>query len=603
MTSLYPKYGWMRAGWAGVLCALCLLPLSSCTENKNPPLLPARFNVSLFSLSPDGSNIIGNSVPLEMNVDGCGNVSQAQVLYVGESEQPIVNVAFSPEKHSAKTTLETKHFTPFYPQHGIAVHLSLKARAKCEDGRVSDSLPLSISFLPVTSTFKPETGIAATDHFVAIGGINGTPTTFLGCSKDVTQQTFSLVHFDAENNLHSEINFGTNPLACNASTQISNPVNGGPNSGYRWAYTLGEDGRLFAFRLQGKQLVLDAAHAFPGLILRQFSMDSEGNAFVVVSSTKEYALFRLSPVANQARNFVKIPFSETLPSVAFPSPPLLLSGGIVLLPMWNVPMNATRGRLEIHSFTLNNDVLEAQCGVNEIGMPANPCPPIENIEFNPYRDVPMAPAAVLSKDGLRLFLAPADPNHNISDTPYAVVSYELKPSVDAASRHLYQPSLLAGGRANLFESPVTKLSLSKDGRFLVASTDTSIRFLDTTQGRETLPLGKPLTVSGKLYVTEHIHGPQGSGDSLILLNSPFFSPGDLFSKWLFGENFGWPTEAIAIDSPEKGELWRFSYGGSGDQPLNAIAVAIDEGGQMWMRRGAELVQLLPQTTYRNLRTP
>ncbi|MCL2179476.1 MAG: hypothetical protein FWB81_08745 [Cystobacterineae bacterium] len=581
---------------------MCASLLLACSDNKKNNPLPPRFDVSLYFHSV---NTIGHSLPLGIDVNGCSKVSHAQVLYAGENEQHLLDVHFpSSPPFSASATLETEHFNPFFPQHGIAIHLSLKARVTCEDGRVSDSLPQSLSFLPVASTVKREDGMAATDSFIALGGAHGIPTTFLGCSLDEKTGLSSLLHFDTQGNHVGEpLLLRDSRLLCEAHTQISTLHNG-----FRWAYRLGEAGSLFAFSLHNNMFAAGAARFFEADTLHQVAVDSNGNAFTVSGSLR-YFLSRYS-IGNQ-ENFSEIfSPSTTLRTVAFPVPPLVLESpyssaqGLVLLPVWTVPANSNKGNFVIASFIINNNgTLTPQCGTLQTGVSPEPCPSTPPIEFSRDKeDKPMAPAA-LSKDGSRLYLALL--NNNTS----TVAVYRLQQStrignatLDPRPRYVYEPSLEALPQANRFESPVTKLSLSRDERFLVASTDRSTRFLHRTQDGETLPtLGeKPLMVSGNLYVTEHIHGPNGS---LVILNSPFFpnNPDSLLAGMLFKEVFGWPTEAIAIDSPENGELWRFSHGGSGDHPQNALTVAIDEGGQMWMRRGVELIKLLPQTTYRNLR--
>jgi hypothetical protein len=61
-----------------------------------------------------------------------------------------------------------------------------------------------------------------------------------------------------------------------------------------------------------------------------------------------------------------------------------------------------------------------------------------------------------------------------------------------------------------------------------------------------------------------------------------------------------PTEAIAVDAPENGELYRFTFG-SGESPASAIAMGVDDNGQAWFRVGADQVKPLTLLEYRSAR--
>ena len=187
----------------------------------------------------------------------------------------------------------------------------------------------------------------------------------------------------------------------------------------------------------------------------------------------------------------------------------------------------------------------------------------------------------MSAAATRLYLSRGNSANN-----YFIDVYEVTP--DPLSNK--NPVLISAWGP--IESPITKMTLSKDERFLVASTLRTTYFLSTANNKLSL-LGEPFKISGTLYVTEHVHGPD---DSFIILGTPFFENYENYG-------YGWPLEAIAVDKPELGELWRFNYGGDGTVPSRAIAVAFDDDGRVWMRMGAKLAKLLPKEYYRKVITP
>jgi hypothetical protein len=541
-------------GKAWVVCALGLL---ACGEKKPLPLPEEPHRVSLTSTE---NHFVSNAIHLIAKVQGCDNITQAQLL---QENAPVTEIHF--EKGTALITLPYKAFEAFFPKLGIEAHLNLKARVQCENGRTSDSLPIGVSFFPVESTVERKN---AMQSFTAIGGAQGTPTTFLGCPQNPMDNLGPfLEHFDKQGNLLGQIY--TTPLqcACNAFTQINDAL-----SGLRWAYTPGNYAEsractLFAFRdnplhlVSGTNSTTNSSQSCNG-----FATDSNGNAFVVVVDRVGFQLFRISIQGEQSNS----PSYNSLAEVDFPAPPVVV-GDTLLLPIWRVGT----GTLEVLRFDISNPnsgtTLTYLCSFDNGPME----PSLPDCPVTPQLNSPATPAAVLSKDGTRLYVA----QRNAANNAF-VALYNLNPP---------NPSPLHIHSWGPFESPITQLSLSKNERFLVASTARTTYFFSTNPSADTL--GPPLTVSGSLYVSKHIHGPE-TDDSLILLGLPFFQE---------TRSYGWPLEAIAVDKPERGELWRFNYRGDGKLPLSALAVSVDEGGQMWMRMGLQLVNPLPQNHYRQLR--
>jgi hypothetical protein len=76
----------------------------------------------------------------------------------------------------------------------------------------------------------------------------------------------------------------------------------------------------------------------------------------------------------------------------------------------------------------------------------------------------------------------------------------------------------------------------------------------------------------------------------------------LLSGPVFDQRASYPIEAIAVDDPASGELWRFQYG-SGESPNAGLYLGVDESGQSWLRVGIDQVKPNPLKDYRTKRGP
>ena len=565
------------SGRAWVAFALLLL---ACGGKKAQP--PPEIPHSVFLVATE-NNFVGDAVRLNVSLHGCDEVLQAQVLH---EDTPVADFRF--ENNAAELTLPYTAFAPLYPELGIVAYLNLRARVKCDNGLVSESTPVGVSLFPAKSANERKDGITLMGNFFAIGGAGNAPTTFLGCAENYsTSQGPFLEHFDMYGKALGKIWVHTipskPPIQCNASTQIS-PL----TQGHRWAYTAGNYANgltcsLFAFRDNPLALVPNAYFTTgSGESCNGFSVDAEGNAFVVIVGDMGFGPARIS--ANGEVSWAWVTSPPALELANFPTPPVRV-GDHLLLPTWKAAGFAPdEGTLEVIQFDISNKssgkTLRTLCGTDSSPDPFNPvtrpCPSL--LPFRPTADsVNVGPATALSKNGKRLYVAWRNPFNKFFVDVYSLEEFTnpLPPKVA-----FWGP----------LDNTITTLSLSGDERFLVVSTPKTAYFLSTTpssDGSLQTLYAQPLTVSGTPIIYEHLHGPAGK-DNLILLAAP---PGR------------WPLEAIAVDKPESGELWRFKHIKDGQSLVNAIAAAIDEGGHMWMRTGDKLIELFPQSHYRELRTP
>ncbi|RKH12834.1 hypothetical protein D7X74_23025 [Corallococcus sp. CA047B] len=104
-------------------------------------------------------------------------------------------------------------------------------------------------------------------------------------------------------------------------------------------------------------------------------------------------------------------------------------------------------------------------------------------------------------------------------------------------------------------------------------------FLNADTGAIVNKDGKSVDASGTLQVVQVQLGRATSPEFYLLNGS---GPGEL------------PLEIVAVDSGEKGELFRYEVSSS-------LSCSVDNDNRLWMRTGNSLVQTLPLADYRKVR--
>jgi hypothetical protein len=106
-------------------------------------------------------------------------------------------------------------------------------------------------------------------------------------------------------------------------------------------------------------------------------------------------------------------------------------------------------------------------------------------------------------------------------------------------------------------------------------------FLNEATGQVRNFEGLPVTAAGALFA----HSVQpGNANDFYILNGPAG---------------GYPTEIVALDSPDWGELWRYELASGGELPQTALYLAVDEAGQAWVRSGGKQVKPFTLAQYRD----
>jgi hypothetical protein len=127
------------------------------------------------------------------------------------------------------------------------------------------------------------------------------------------------------------------------------------------------------------------------------------------------------------------------------------------------------------------------------------------------------------------------------------------------------------------------------GNYIAAMGPYAVYFLNAQLGTIVNLGEQPLRPEGSNIV---YGGQPGLGTDFYVLAGPVLGTGVA----------AYPTEIIATDRPESGELYRMQSG-SGESPTAANWIAIDDNAQPWFRVGIDLVKPLANTEYRNARGP
>jgi hypothetical protein len=529
----------MRAqAWRLLTLSAAALGLWSCTGPQEPP--PVSTPPSVFLVAPQ-SNVVGRSFKVRVNVTGCEKVEQLQLEQSGE-------IFKTATFRGANTEIEVMpgDLARFYGTVGIAADLTLRARAICNDGRENRSQAVGIKFFPVANVVEP-TGAQAIimpDSFVAEGGVNATPVTFIGCAN--TSLGLSLVRLDLAGQV---VGINQSPLfPCDYYATITAKVSGG----LRWLYQA--DKGAFAFDQN-----LDITGGLLGDAFGMFWAAPDGDALIWESSFGSNNSFKKLRRDRNPATGQNIAWATFVPGLVNGEPAIDPSTGLVMVPSWRVPLTAM-----------------------ELGN--------QTIQYVDYQTGQVTGQRVLVSQRFELFEAAKPPF--VAFSPDGRTIYIPVPVQGAANQSAVIACGTQGGgsgctprwRTVNFDGLVRYIIPFANGSKVAAIADDRVWFIDESSvastGMVLNPGGLPTAVSGQLSVSGVQTGSKG--DFYLLAGTPF------------------ATEIIAFDDPSNGEVWRYSFQG-GDAPQNAITMAIDDSGAAWLRIGVNQVRPLALTEYRNVR--
>jgi hypothetical protein len=530
----------MRALLVALAVALTACPATSGNDGGDLTPPPQAF---LTLVEP---NVIDTALRGTVNVTGCATVAQVQLLQGGAF---LTNV---PWLGSATTfTLPPGTFAGLYGTLGLAAKLSLSVKVVCDDGRTNTSQPIGAEFFPVASRLS--LGVQALpDAFVAEGGLGGLAVTFLGCVGSSTGT--QLARADTRGTV-----IGTNPaIACDASAVISERS---AVTGTRWVMQPGKG----AWAIAGDLTVLKT---ITGKIDRM-GVAANGTAILWDSTLATEQLIKADPVASGASDW-----SIPLTGIMNADPIVDVGNRAVWVSTWHYDSGAATGDIVIAKYQLDTGAL-----LNGLGAGG---PPVLIHQVFDVIDTPLqgkGPQGAFNTDG-SLYFAPLLSKDTSGVVHTSILGCATVGSCDGAGRKFATDPP--------FDGVVNLVLPFSAGNLLAAVGPFQAWFL--SPGGTVLNLGgAAVRPTGSLQIL----GVQaGLGTDFYLLDGPVVTTGA-----------AWPTEAVAVDVPQNGELWRFGFGAGLAGPLDGLTMGIDDLGQSWFRVGTDQVKPLSLTEYRMARGP
>lgn len=481
------------------------------------------------------SVVAAPTLKLKVNVVGCEAVSDFGMF---QETTRVRSVTYT--GNPTEVVLQPPDFNTYYNRLGIAIGLTLSAKVTCDDGRTNTSQPLGVRYFPVASTLERTDAAALPDAFVAEGGVGNTPVTFVGCIG--TQTGTALVRV----NLAGDV-IGANvtlPFPCSYASQITEK---NVASGHRW---LLEPGRgVFAFDAN-----LNINSIAPGeYTVLGVAPDGDAVVWNPKAIQTNDSLFRLSPTggafpANRAWG------AQTVGIVN--ASPVVDGLGTVYVSSWAGTLGALQGSVVVQRFNYAT------------GQLINPTYSLVTFEYGDL-DSPVIPNGAFNSSGTVIYF----PYQTGSRSQSKVMACATTaPDCQGASLRWVSPLLDAVG---LFAVPYSQ------GTLIAVVADQKTYFLTESNGQVVSFEGKPLTADGALFA----HSVQpGLGKDFYVLNGP---------------SRGYPIEIIAVDAPDRGELWRYQLASGGETPQSALYLAVDDSGQAWVRSGLKQVKPFSLAQYRD----
>ncbi len=413
---------------------------------------------------------------------------------------------------------------------GLAADVALVARVRCDDDRQNASNPAAVRFLPVAEVIRPQPGAqVVTDVFWAVG--QGPHVGFIGCSGTGGGSTaFVRVSRGGEVTHFNQ----TLPFNCSASTWITELHLA---TGLRWAVEPGQG--AFAFKEN-----MTVVATFVGNV-RHLTVGPDGDALIYAEGPERLVRVRSG---NEA-----MPGGQVLWTFA---PAGRITGNVgvqsdaVYVPMWvdNLGTQTAALWMQRLSYASGGSVGAVELKSFQYGV----------------GDIPNIPPVAFSADASIAYFALK--THPTASTVFACATNAAQAGCTGSDLK-WQKGPLPGH---------VLLTVPYFGRSIVAAVAPQHTwFLSAANGDVLNKGGEPIQPEGAL-VTMGVQPGHGK-DFYILSGSG--QPGTL------------PTEIIAVDAPEFGQLFRYSLHGGN------LMAGVDDSGQLWMRVNTELVRTLPLAEY------
>ncbi len=517
--------------WAGVALVGCSSPswVDGGSLGSNPDVL----------LDVAEQNVIGTFVSAQVRVSSCKAVKQVQLL---EHDTFLTDVPYT-----APTTtkqLVAENFASRWRDGGLAfaAQLVLTAKVICDDDRTATSPGVNASFFPVNSRLSLGTP-AVPDLFIAQGGLSdldpnvdvqSSTATFIGCVNGETTKGLALTNTKGQ---RVTLNEGI-PFACDGTTQISERS----TLGTRWVLQPGLGAYVIDQNLVVGKQVSGA--------LQRMGVASNGSAVFWANASNEQQLVKRDAVGSQD-------WQVTFAGIMNADPVLDVSGGAVWSAAWQFDTGARTGDVVVFKHNLTDGSL------------INGAPRVIHQTYDSSINSPIMPQVTLSADGAILY------------APLLTVASDstLQTSIQACSTAVELCTGTARKWTTLVKAEVQLVVPYSKGNLLAALGPKVAWFLNAQTGAGLNNGQKPVLPKDGLQI---LGGQPGPERDFYLLDGPVLGAGVAV----------FPTEVVAVDSPESGELYRFRFG-TGTSAANGVYLGVDEAGQLWYRVGNDLVKPHP----------
>jgi hypothetical protein len=492
------------------------------------------------------ATVIASSLKVRANVSGCDKIKGIEIY----NDKKFLIAINAPAKVPIDIDMPASVFSQLYNTLGIAVKLNLRARGICEDGRENRSTGLGISFFPVENVVGPQDGNASAlpDAFIAEGGVGSTPTTFIGCVG--TQTGTALARFGTDGKV-ANANL-TLPFPCTYNSVISEK---NAATGIRWLIEPGVG--VFAFNSKPDSAL--NITAYQQAVIPNMGIGPDGDALVWNSkAVAANNFFRVNHCADASRpcaggaNGAPV-WSTQVQGIMAGTP--VVSQDIVRVIMWRGMIGQFFGTMVVMRFNYSTGSFISESA-------------LATIEYGEFND-PIIPAAAFNASGTLVYFSYQNAGAQ------KVTSQVIACASDSSTGCITGPR---SWTSPLLDAVVVAAVPFSSGSLIAAVAGKKTFFLNATTGQIVNNFNFPIKPEGSLVT---MGAQPGNGADFYLLNG----------------SSNYPTEVIAVDSPQNGELWRVQIEG-GQTPLNAMNIAIDEGNNAWLRVGTNLVKPSTLATYR-----
>lgn len=427
---------------------------------------------------------------------------------------------------------------------GIAADLSLVAKIVCTDGRGNSSAPQAARFFPVASVVASPTGDQIVPDLFYADGI-GASVVFVGCNQSPTGAR-SLVKVNASGNVVGANN--TLPFPCSNAAIFTNR---NAVTGKRWMWEPG----VGAFAYDAN---LTASGVVP-LPVKALGVGPDGDAVIFDDTPFGAVLRRVSH-----RDGASVWAHGTLGKVI--ADPVINPDLSVTIVYFVDNLGTYSGTVKIEKLDYRDGRQTGLYDIRIISWGIGDVAPIPPVALNASGSIVYIPTQLAG--GQSQVLACAT---NACGCGGILAPPASCPTAQAGA--LKWQSVALDGSAGLL------LPYASDSRLAVITAHHSY-FLRTGDG---LVSGSAVDPDGALVANSV---QPGKGRDFYILNGPAPSS---------SQPAPMPLEVVAMDSAELGVVFRYEI------LAGSMTAAVDDGGQVWLRIGKNLVKPLPLPEYRLVR--